>query len=400
MNRSTGSAPTSRPWHQRAGRAPGTGCTVDSGKNGRVRTQPCGGPRSAVERMEKGSPMSSRTSLPFVAVALSAALILPAWAGEEGEGTVAVSGFVDVSYSGNLDLGTDTFGLDQVEIDVDRGWSQGALRADVEWEKDGDGFALAAEQGWVSYVPTFAPKLTFTLGKFNAPIGFELLDAPDMYQFSHGLVFTYGLPTNLTGAMFASQVTEDIDLRAYVVNGWDRNDLAAPGPKTIGGRAGYSLGDLGGVGIAAISGRENLEEEGTAYSLERTVIDVDASFTPRPDLLLGGEFAFGSRELGGEDGVEADFTGFLVMAHYDYNAWGGMTVRFDWFDDPDGAYFGFAAGETRTALTLAPTFVLGDGMAALVELRVDASSEDVFVDRDGETKSSTTSAALNLTYEF
>ena len=45
------------------------------------------------------------------------------------------------------------------------------------------------------------PILTF--GKFNAPIGFELLDAPDMYQYSHSLVFSRGLPTNLTGAMLA-----------------------------------------------------------------------------------------------------------------------------------------------------------------------------------------------------
>jgi hypothetical protein len=29
--------------------------------------------------------------------------------------------------------------------------------------------------------------LEFSMGKFNAPIGFEAVDAPDMYQFSHSL---------------------------------------------------------------------------------------------------------------------------------------------------------------------------------------------------------------------
>jgi hypothetical protein len=70
---------------------------------------------------------------------------------------------------------------------------RGGLRADLEWVKSGAEWALAVEQGYLDYLPSFAPALTFTLGRFNAPIGFELLDAPDMYQFSRPRLL-YGCP--------------------------------------------------------------------------------------------------------------------------------------------------------------------------------------------------------------
>ena len=123
-----------------------------------------------------------------------------------------------------------TFGLDQTEIDLVRPIGDaGYVRADVEWVKDGEGWAQQLEQGFVSYTPEFLPGTAVTFGKFNAPIGFELLDAPDMYQFSHALVFDHGLPTNLTGAMIARPLGDKADVAAYWVNGWDVNQADADG---------------------------------------------------------------------------------------------------------------------------------------------------------------------------
>ena len=59
-----------------------------------------------------------------------------------------------------------------------------------------------------------------------------------MFQFSHALVFDYGLPTNPTGLMSALNVGEMIDLSLYIVNGWDEsNDNNKD--KTVGGRVGF-----------------------------------------------------------------------------------------------------------------------------------------------------------------
>ncbi len=134
---------------------------------------------------------------------------------------IEISGFVDATYfyDGN------TFGLDQVEIDLEKSIGENAsIRTDLEWVSDGaGGFALEAEQGFITFAPSFLGSVNLTFGKFNAPIGFALLDAPYMFQYSHALVFDNGLPTNLNGAMFSSNLNESVDLSVYVCNGWDQN---------------------------------------------------------------------------------------------------------------------------------------------------------------------------------
>lgn len=335
--------------------------------------------------------------LTAVAAALGALLMTPAAHGAP-DSDVRISGFVDASYAGNLDTRTDTFGLDQAEVDVERTVGErGAVRADLEWVKDGDDWVLDVEQGYLDWVPPFAPRLTCTFGKFNAPMGFELLDAPDMYQYSHALVFDYGLPTNLTGAMAAAAVTDQLDVRVFLVNGWDSNDLGGPGPKTVGGRAGFALGDRVSAGVSAITGSETDDSGPMPVDFTRTVFDADLTITPRPDVVIGAELNLGSIDIGSDS---SSWTGFLVMSHVDFNEWAGLTGRFDWFDDQDDIIFGSGFAETRMAFTVAPTFVLGDGMGALIEVRIDTSSDDVFVDSDGAAKSSTTSAAFEMTYGF
>lgn len=338
-----------------------------------------------------------RSVIPVAAVALSALAAAPA-ASAAPDGDVRISGFVDASYAGNLDTRTDTFGLDQAEVDVERTVGErGAVRADLEWVKDGDEWMLDVEQGYLDWTPPFAPRLTGTFGKFNAPMGFELLDAPDMYQYSHALVFDYGLPTNLTGVMAAVAVTDQLDVRAFLVNGWDNNDLGGPGPKTVGGRAGFVLGDKAAIGVSAIHGTETDDSGPVPVDFQRTAVDADLTVTPRSDVILGAELNLGSIDIGGDS---SSWTGFLAMAHVDFNEWAGLTGRFDWFDDQEDVIFGSGFAETRMAFTVAPTFVLGDGMGALVEVRVDTSSDDVFVDSDGAAKSGTTSAAFEMTYGF
>lgn len=336
---------------------------------------------------------------------LAGMLALAGWLAWTAAGaSTSVSGFVDASYAGNIDTKEETFGLDQVEVDVIRAvGDQVVLRADLEWVKDGEQWDTAAEQGFLTYNPSFLPELDFSLGKFNAPIGFELLDAPDMYQYSHSLVFDHCLPTNLTGALFDVTLTPKLGVLAYVANGWDRNQEHND-VKTYGGRVGYSLGELGSFGVSALSGYEGVDSLGVRTD-KRTVVDVDVTLTPVENLLVGGEVNLGTVDSGSDDVDDMTWTGFLVMAHYDFNEWLGLTGRFDMVDDPDAYIFGgYAQGEpleeTRSSFTLAPTFVLGEGMGALIELRIDSSSEDVFVDSDGEAQGNTTSVAFEMTYTF
>jgi hypothetical protein len=321
-----------------------------------------------------------------------------------------ISGFVDASFFHDVNAGPATFGLDQVEVDIERAVGDNTLiRADVEFAKDGDDWAEDLEQGYVAWRPGFASRWLLTFGKFNAPMGFELLDAPDMYQFSHALVFDYGLPANLTGGMATMTASARIDLSAWWVNGWDDNDKGEGKPRTFGGRIDLSLGDAGGIGLSVISGKEwhasDLPDIHPDYfdpfEFKRTVFDLDVTLTPDEEWTLGGEINKGVIKSGG---IEQDWIGFLIMAHREVNDWLGFTTRVDWFDSYPRYFFprvlDIHSGMPRTALTFAPIFALADGVGALLEVRFDKANADIWTDGDGQPTGSNVTVAFETTCSF
>ena len=347
----------------------------------------------------------------WLAVLMLAAFPASAQENEDSavSGLVEISGFVDASYTySNLD-DSNTFGLDQVEVDLSRNLGEiGSLRADLEWVSDGEGgFTLDAEQGYVTLDLGMGraegnyPTLTF--GKFNAPIGFELLDAPDMYQFSHALVFDMGLPTNLTGAMLSMDLGGGIDVVVHLTNGWDQN-VDTNTDKMIGGRLGYSHAELGGIGFSAMRG----DEDGLVGNL--TVYDVDLTLTPAPGLIIGGEYNNGKTELD-QVNVENSWSGYMVMAHYSLTDVMGLTGRYDYFSREISQVAARRSGAqdhppgnvevSQQALTIAPTFALTDGLGFLMELRRDFSDEAIFYNSEsGKSEESMVNFAFEMTYSF
>ncbi len=313
--------------------------------------------------------------------------------GEAADDGLVVSGFVDASYFYNGPKAEGTFGFDQGEVDFEKTIGErGSVRLDIEWVSDGeDGYTMDAEQGYVAFNPQALGPMSIQFGKFNAPIGFECLDPPDMYQYSHALVFDNGLPTNVTGAMLTAASDSGFDIALYVCNGWDQNNDNNE-DKTIGARLGLSPCETFSFGVSTIIGAQT-EAEGK----DLTVFDVDATATPLAGLTLGSEFNYGRDETG-EDTTE--WMGGLVMGHYDFSDTWGLTVRYDYFDDKDALRLGSGDCEIRQSIAFAPTFCLGDGMGALFEFRTDSSDKEVFLDKDGEATKSASFYAFEMTYTF
>ena len=311
-----------------------------------------------------------------------------------------ISGFLDMSYFSDPNSDTATFGMDQAEVDIEHSIDEKAsMRIDLEYTDAGDGGGadedtknVAVEQGYKN-INVGAAALTF--GKFNAPIGFELLDAPDMYQYSHALVFTYGLPTNLTGAM-VSGGSGMIDYAIYYVNGWDEN-YDTNTDKHIGTRIGITPGKILNIGLSYISG--NI---GTATKVAQTITDIDLTYTPSDRFTLGAEYNMGVvKDSSNVDSGDAKWNGFMVMAHFDFDDTYGLTARYGSFNDEDDYAINAGFGkETRTATTVALTFGIAEGLGGLIEYRTDKSDVEVFTDKDNNPKDSESTLALELTYSF
>lgn len=316
-----------------------------------------------------------------------------------------ISGFVDASFY-DEEYATSSFTLDEVEIDIKGTLSEKlTLRADlnyreVDTDSDSDGIEDLTsdeifEQGYLTYAADLGgTNVDLTFGKFNIPMGFELLDPVDMYQYSHSLIFNYGIPTNVTGAMVSSKLTEMLDLSLYYVNGWDINS-DNNNSKTVGGRFGITPAEGINFGLSAISGKE--QDAGTAGEDDtRTVFDVDFTITAIDKLTIGGEFNTGEEEnLGLVAGTDAEWTAYMLMANYQLNDTCSLTLRYDNFDDEDGTRLD--AVEERKSYTVAALHSLGDGAGLLFEYRLDDSDQKVF---NGSTEDSKQSFAVEFTYSF
>ena len=199
-----------------------------------------------------------------------------------------ISGFVDTSVSGSNVANangskTRGTGLDQVELDLTYNEDRVGMRFDFNVFPSSAGSPTndsLMEQGYITYtVPNVGDSgLTFTMGKFNAPIGWELLDPNDMYQYSHALVFNYGLPTNLTGLMLSGSYGM-VDVHAYWTNGMDTNSTQPKGMRTFGGRIGITPFKGINVGFSYIQDKNTNNNSTTAALTNPASKITDIDFT-------------------------------------------------------------------------------------------------------------------------
>jgi hypothetical protein len=269
-----------------------------------------------------------------------------------------ISGFVDTSWSStNAKTGSTLtgFGLDQIELDIEYSEDNVGMRFDLNGFPSDGGTTVTGdtlfEQGYV-YVnfPMGENEATFTFGKFNAPIGWELLDAPDMYQFSHALVFDNGLPTNLTGASISGAVGM-FDANIYYADKVDTNGTTTTGIHSAGLRFGVTPMEGANIGFSYLNTTNN-----TANTNNDITIDIDFTYDAIENLVIGGEYN-NVKSAGIKSG------GYFGTVHYDFTEQFGATYRYGTFDN-DTSTSGKA-----TSNTVALTAAVGGGLGALFEYR-------------------------------
>jgi len=285
---------------------------------------------------------------------------MPAQAGniKDKIDNLQISGFVDTSWSStNAQAGSTStgFGLDQVELDIEYSEGNVGMRFDLNgFPSAGGNVAQDSlfEQGYVyvNFAGLGDEGTTFTFGKFNAPIGWELLDAPDMYQFSHALVFDNGLPTNLTGASL-SAAFGIFDANIYYADKVDTNGVTTTGIHSAGLRFGITPMEGVNVGLSYLNTTNN-----TPGANADTTIDVDFTYDAIDSLLIGAEF----NQVKSNNITSG---GYFGTVHYDFTDQLGLTYRYGTFDDDT------SIGGKATSNTVALTGSLGGGLGALFEYR-------------------------------
>ena len=168
---------------------------------------------------------------------------------------------------------------------------------------------------------------------------------------------------------------------------------------------GFTPSDSLNFGISGIYGAEKDDNNHD----RRLVIDLDATITPADALTIGAEINFGKEDESSVKvaGDDAEWFGGLIMAHYDFTDWMGLTLRYDYFDDEEGYSFGLVAegddagkAVKMQSFTIAPTFAIADGAGFLLEYRYDFADKDFFAAADGKYTDHNHTVAFEFTYSF
>src|SRR5256712_7155767 len=195
--------------------------------------------------------------------------------------------------------------------------------------------------------------LALCFGRFDTPSGYERHAAPWTLPATTSEVNRFGRPMTMTGFQAAYQFTPWLDAPAWVVNRWENETTEDPlednnRDKSFGGRVGFtqlSGAQLLNFGLGGWWGPE--QDDDTKH--ERWILDLDVSWTPLPRLLLAGELVYGGesevsfRRRGtpiaapAVNNQDVNWFGLYALAHYDLTRWLGLSFRYGFFDDKDGA---------------------------------------------------------------
>ncbi|CAF0689689.1 outer membrane beta-barrel protein [Candidatus Methylacidithermus pantelleriae] len=235
-----------------------------------------------------------------------------------------------------------------------------------------DTSGLLVEQGYVQFRVPVGNGLDFKVGKFAAPIGYEVIERPANMNFTYGNIFTNLLPTTLVGLQSTYKFSDQWSAMLGIAdsgfnssrgginfnNMIDNNDAylllssvtwTAPGKNAnIIGTVFYGFNGANNPGFPAggTFGRTLFTENG-----QFLIGDLVASWTPKfanDKLLLAAEFneGFFDPSVGANGSpfqIPSDWRGASIWAKYQFTKVVSLAMRGDWVESA-GSSFPFPPG--------------------------------------------------------
>jgi hypothetical protein len=295
---------------------------------------------------------------------------------------------------GTIDQRRDTdFFNNVVELDLERRYGDFArVRADLLVNFNpgnaaaplGRAFQIDTEQAFIELGPAdsdylippdwtnpgLAPARPFSLvfGRFDAPWGFEPVNAPGNYCVTRSNLFQLIRPKLYTGAMGIANWSEQFSTSLYVVNGLEDNFDVKNNFKTIGGRVDLSGAPAQGkrpwsIGLNFVAGSEqlaaNVGDNASRRFPDPTLLGGFDYKINLGKLLIGGDALFGTI-FDAQGGIPANqganpIFGLNATARLEITERLAYTMRYDAFVDRQGALAGASA-----AVPLYPARPAGD----------------------------------------
>ncbi len=350
----------------------------------------------------------SRVSGRSMLVVLSAivALSLPQTAAAEDQPGVEVGGFVDVYYGYNsnetspglrtFDVQHNTFSLSLAELNLTKEASSDSrvgLRLDLDFGRTAD-LTTAFEPGdgdravygniEQAYLSLLTGKMQWDVGKFVTPIGAEVIESQDNWNYTRSILFGYAIPFYHLGVRATLPVGGKLSLTGHLVNGWN-NASELDGQKTFAVGATVTPNEK-------LTWVANLMVGKEAEALDtRSIFDTTFTLaaTEKVSLMVNVDY--------GKEG-EASWWGIGGYAKLQASPGWALVGRFEHIDDTDGGFM--TIGTKAQSVTITSDHLVAGDLKARIEYRLDLTDGDFFAESDGSMTDSQSTVTVGLVYGF
>jgi hypothetical protein len=254
-----------------------------------------------------------------------------------------------------FDVRDQQFALNYAELAIDYKPNKWGFRADLGIGDTAD-VVHAAEPGgqnlWRHVQQAFVTMThndwTVDFGKFVTPIGAEVIETKDNWNYSRGFLFTKAIPFYHFGARVGAKVNDNVSVTGYLVNGWD-NVKDTNTAKSVGFSGIFKYQKMTFV-TNYMWGKEVATTNDA-----RQILDGIFIWELHPDLTLMGNYDYGEDKgpqiLPGLSGPLVVWQG--VAGYLKYNVKGKVILvpRYEWFEDRHGYRTGVAQEMESATLT-------------------------------------------------
>ena len=248
-------------------------------------------------------------------------------------------------------------------------------------------------------------KLTFTMGRFNTYLGYEVISPASNFNYSTSHLFSYG-PFSHTGAKLNYAVTDKLSVMVAALDQLDYTSTFTDRSQNnmmYGAQIGYS-NDALGLYINYLGGNTGPDgSDTTTYNQ----IDLTAGLQATDDFYVGLNATIASQATTSKSEDAAAFSGLALYAQYAMSDAFSLGFRGEYVSDKNtkiglpSSVLSLTDPHTKGSvidLTLSGRYQVGD-LTFIPEIRTDMYSEDIVL-LNGDKKKGISSISLAAVYAF
>jgi hypothetical protein len=258
--------------------------------------------------------------------------------------------------------------------------------------------------------------VTLNLGQFNTFLGYEVISPTVNVNYSTSYLFSYG-PFTHTGLRADFDFGGGMVGKLAIMNPTDMLEFNPVNTYTLGAQIGKTT-DAGGIWLNIIYGDQDgkldtdIDDDGTESDGSLFQVDLTTGWNLSDNFYLGFNTSYQTVAVGevvngnSIDDLEGDassFFGFAVYPKFTLSESFALGLRGEYFSEMKG-HLGIIgldnSGDGNViAATLSGNYKVGNLML-IPEVRIDKTSEDSFLKKDGEATDLMPSLTFAAVYKF